>query len=242
MLEQARADGIDIRFNAQLLSRGTSAIYDPTSKYIELCPLAKKGGIRQPASLAASLVHELRHHAQFRENGITAIEADRMSPRIALMWNRICEADAYAFENRFCDILQDRSEGGKNAAFLMSQEKMAMEFLSMLGHEIISGKYDQKTARDIFTARSAPRKSKDASIKTLRSMLSLSGEAGSYLDSLDMNDRRFETLVLRAADRDAFQAVRLMEKLSTAAGQGNPAKTDMLARRLRHKLDELSFR
>ena len=113
LLKMAQADGVEIKFSSELTGSKTSAQHVLNSgtqkQYIEICPHMGSGELKTPGKIATDLAHELRHYWQYKQLGVTPQNRKHInrSPRLAFIFNRVIEADAYAFRDRFVDTVNE---------------------------------------------------------------------------------------------------------------------------------------
>lgn len=116
MLDLARKDGVTIEFDPGLT--GTTALarysvdFGSGTMKIAVNPYLTSGAQITPEKLAPALVHELRHHWQYKKIGVTPKTGNRLdgAPRLSFIFNRVAEADAYAFEDRFVHLINAQNE------------------------------------------------------------------------------------------------------------------------------------
>jgi len=117
LLRMARADGVEIRFSSELTGSTTSARhilnFGIQKQYIEICPYTASGELKTPGKTAPDLVHELRHYWQYKQLGVTPQNGNHLNrtPRLAFIFNRVAEADAYAFQDKFVDTVNETFKG-----------------------------------------------------------------------------------------------------------------------------------
>ena len=179
--DAALKEGVVFRFDSSLIGTKTSALYESRKdkKQILLNP------VRLPEDFVMSLAHELRHYWQ--EKQIKKHDLDEknihVDPRLGHFYNRIIEADAYAFQHlaatkisenlkALCavsDRLARAKEQGRlqQELAVISREKPAMNetektktllreaFFKALEDKGFTG-YDRITARKLHAFHSSP--------------------------------------------------------------------------------------
>ncbi len=246
LLAQAREDGVDIRFTAALTGTATSAAYYPRELEVEVDPFA------EPMELVLSLAHELRHHWQYKKLGMPPQTDDYLykTPRLAFIFGRVVEADAFAFEKKIENALilmsLDRAiaAAGKSPPPGDTKENIRRSckerFIETLQDISFSDHYDLSDVRVIYNV-AADRVDSDSelTIADVRSLLKagVTKNAPGYLDEL--SDRQFEALVLRHANPQAYQAVKLMEKFNAAVAANDNQAAKTLQRQLKQKIRHL---
>ncbi len=233
LLKMAQEDHIKIYFEPRLAGTNIEGFLDEHS--IAVNPFGSLSG------RSVTLAHELRHYWQYKKLGITKQDLAN-SPRLSFIFNRIIEADAFAFEAMWAGQ-RAALTGGKKPHVIMtkmgkdstiSRTEIPLSYkeifsLYMRARNIADG-YDPREAAGLFhfgIQAKAPQPATGVTIHDIRKVLKegvIDGAPG-YLDNL--SDRQFEALVLRHANPQAYQAVKLMEKFNAAvaANDNQSAKT-----------------
>lgn len=248
LLELAQADHVEIHFDARLKDRGAYGFDYCGRPEIKICPHDGDGKARSALEIAQTLVHELRHHWQYKELGITSknLTYINKTPRMAFFLNRVVEADAMAFQRRFRGIAEGEVQAKET-------DSLSKWFTEAIENNAMALDYDLKNAVHIdavinrytyYKTKKTPfdknKSAPELTISSLRGLLRAGTEedAPPYLDTL--SDRQFETLVLGNALRPAFHAVRLMEKFRDALGRKDKKEMEFLRPLVRQKILSLS--
>jgi len=248
LLELAQADGVTMQFRKNLKALGVYGFSFAGYPEILVRPQDNAGKFRTALEVAETLVHELRHHWQYKELGITSrnwiyINKD---PRMAFFLNRVIEADAMAFQRRFRGMAagEASAETAENLANWFTEaienKRMAMDYdlpNSIQIDEVINRYTYYKTKKTPFDKnKSAP----ELTVSVLKKLLRAGTEKESpaYLEGL--TDRQFEKLVLGNAIRSAFHAVRLMQNFRDAVVRKDKKTAERLRPLIREKILSLS--
>jgi hypothetical protein len=177
LLGMARADGVEIGFSSRLTGSRTAARhvlnFGTKKQYIEICPYTALGRMKGPEAIASDLAHELRHYWQYKQLGVTPQNASHInrSPRLSFVFNRVAEADAYAFQDKVMRTLKETSDAfavfmkdfpspTPGQAYLINREAnkklqklrandtqfLRERFVDMLKKETLSASYDPQEA------------------------------------------------------------------------------------------------
>jgi hypothetical protein len=178
LFKMPQADGVKIYFSAGLLGSDTAAQYVQTAsgQRIEICPFSQSGKLNTSTAVASSLAHELRHYWQHKKLGITPQNRFHINrnPRLAFIFNRVVEADAYAFQDKFMKTMTESlnifSDFAKKIPYPTTEEAqkinqqatkkflklrageenyMRARFLARLENEELSNGYDPEKARHL---------------------------------------------------------------------------------------------
>ncbi|MEZ0223661.1 MAG: DUF6782 family putative metallopeptidase [Alphaproteobacteria bacterium] len=125
LLDLAQAQGVGIRFDDSLESTDTDGFLYRNRTTNE-CYIALKP-CREPRDIAIPLIHELRHLWQEKELGLTPATSGLAEPdaRMALIFTRVKEADAFAFTDLMIARINHAQEDLKEQQSL--QQKMLAE-------------------------------------------------------------------------------------------------------------------
>ncbi|MCE9507314.1 MAG: hypothetical protein K8R48_03220 [Alphaproteobacteria bacterium] len=116
LFRMAQADGVEIKFSSGLTGSRTAARhvlnFNKKKQYIEICPYTGSGRLKTPVMIASDLVHELRHYWQYKQLGVTPQNGNHINrnPRLSFVFNRVAEADAYAFQDKFIKTMNETSD------------------------------------------------------------------------------------------------------------------------------------
>lgn len=122
---------------------------------------------------------------------------------------------------------------------------LAEEFIKIVKDKRISDAYDPKKAIYLYEAQISGfdevKNVPELTISDIKKVLKAgtAENAPGYLDNL--TDREFERLILGHAHREAFHAVRLMEKFKLAAADNDNEKAKILHTQVRKKIQELAI-
>jgi hypothetical protein len=255
LLEMVRADHINIRLEPRLSDTGTDGAYTLGFNTISLDPFLPLE--RQQATLA----HELRHYWQYKKLDMTPrkyLASISGNPRLAFIFNRVIEADAFTFATMW-QMSKDAAARGEaqpqvvTMVFSDKTEKTASFtyegiFSMYLDSKAFSNSYDTREALHLYgQLRNGVLKSMgtrllgvpEVTIGEMRDMLKagVANDAPAYAGIL--SDRQFEALVLRHADKHAYQAVRLMKKFNAAVAVNDNKTVEETYIQLRKKVKTL---
>lgn len=244
LYQDALKNDVRIRFSTALIGTATGADFGPEQPHrrhfeIRLNPDASAG------KTASSLAHELRHYHQARLIGLSPGDFfnNCKPPLHALMFNRVIEADAFAWQlrhghivNGTLDCVIDAAAGirdGKaitaiNAAAARDIARLRREaddlmretFLNMLEDPGMKTVYDVRCVSDSYVRiirEGASVQPSDTGMGGLRRILKtgVGAESPEYMTHL--TDRQLETLVLRHAAPLARKTARLLEAFGKAS-------------------------
>ena len=178
LFRMAKEDGVDIKFSSRLTGSRTAARhvlnFGTKKQYIEICPYTASGRLKRPEMIASDLAHELRHYWQYKQLGVTPKNANHIdrNPRLSFVFNRVAEADAYAFQDKVMRTLKETSDAfavfmkefpspTPGQAYLINREAnkklqklcannpqfLRERFVDMLKKGVLSESYDPQEAR-----------------------------------------------------------------------------------------------
>lgn len=265
LLKMARADNIKIQFAPKLIGTNTEASFSPLDQMIRISPGFDVGDI------AVSLAHELRHYWQCKKLGLTAENYFDIyrTPKLAFIFNRVAEADAYAFQGNFTHKMNKKLNGPfrkaahkEKAAYTREEalQKKRRErekdisllrkiFFATLASDGISSVYDPVETRRVYGwyIVTSPKKRKANAVNdlpnftmaNLRKLLK-AGVTDNAPDYMgDLTDAQFEKVVLMCADKASKHAVLLVDKLNKAEAVNDKKAARALRPKVKQKAHEL---
>ncbi len=256
LLAQARKDGVKIMFEPRLGGSKTGGDYSVSDKTIRINPYPH-GEMVTSSAMAETLAHELRHHWQHKESNINCDSGGHSLtnvPRLSFIYNRVAEADAYAFQKTFTHIIVSfnkiiedamsgmSEEGKKDPVALMAALsssvtiaatmslygdlpfRMRNLFLSELATEKLSGSYDPEHARHLAELHATMPGTTFVSDVEAATLADIKKIPAEYLGP--MSDAKFKELVLEHANPLARQTVDLIERFRIAAIANDNVKSE----------------
>lgn len=246
LLKGAMKDKVRIGFAPELIDSNTAAFYRISDNQIGLCPYQLSGELETPEHIAPSLAHELRHYWQSKKMKLTPennIHINR-NPRLSLIFNRVIEADAYAFQDRCRKRLDGKKMSRQEEAKILRRR-----FLAVLRDNQTSRDYDTEKTRDLHAVHTSPAAGKKyfdevkdmpaLTVAEIKKLLraGLTDKAPLYFTRV--SDRRFENLILRHAHPGAKKAVEQMEAFKIAGAGNDNKKAQRLRRAVQKEIRHL---